>query len=407
VIGAGLGIELDGLSLGVVMVDAAQEGTGQGGDGGVAFGQEGAALTHQSERWHLRHDASLGAVGRVSPHLSLQRHSGLSSQVDAGMDVELHPATGHLIVGGLGVESTQAVGVEDPAWVGNFHAFAQDTWTPTWWLQLTSGARVDQHSQFGAFVSPRAAVVLLPGDRAAVKLLYGRAFRAPNLQELWGDALAGDGGGQANGNPNLRPESTDTVELEASGPLSDLTDVRVALFASDVRDEIRQVPGGPGDLGSWYHENTGGSTVLGAELEGTLTLGDWSTRAAHSVVVARDKDTGLTQFGYPPHSFHGRVTWASAAVGLRLSALVDIVGPQPRAGWAAAPTLQDGPAHGLIHLAAATDALGGGRVRVDISMRNLLNAQHLSVAYLEGADPVATNLVVPGRSLLLGLEASF
>ncbi len=84
----------------------------------------------------------------------------------------------------------------------------QDEWTVTRSLELTAGVRVDEYSDFGRTTNPRAALVWQTRYDLTSKLLYGRAFRAPSISELFG---------QNNplilGNKNVNPETIDTLEL--------------------------------------------------------------------------------------------------------------------------------------------------------------------------------------------------
>ena len=93
-------------------------------------------------------------------------------------------------------------------------AFFQDRLRALKTLWITVGLRVDYFSDFGAAWNPRAAVVWKPWKRVSMKLLYGRAFRAPTFQELYDqtNTLETPSGLTARGNPALRPETTDTVE---------------------------------------------------------------------------------------------------------------------------------------------------------------------------------------------------
>ena len=77
-------------------------------------------------------------------------------------------------------------------------------------LKVSAGARLDAYSTFGSSLNPRAAVIVhaLPGN--TVKLLGGKAFRAPSIYELYYTAFT-----QAE-SPDLGPETMYTGELEVS-----------------------------------------------------------------------------------------------------------------------------------------------------------------------------------------------
>ncbi len=74
--------------------------------------------------------------------------------------------------------------------------------------ELTAGIRYDDYSDFGSTTNPRLALVWAMDYNLTSKLLYGRAFRAPSVTELYF---------QNNpvtiGNVNLEPEELDMLEL--------------------------------------------------------------------------------------------------------------------------------------------------------------------------------------------------
>ena len=55
--------------------------------------------------------------------------------------------------------------------------------SPTKWFHFSGGARVDVYSTFGPIVVPRAAVIFKPRQGSALKIMGGRAFRAPSIYE--------------------------------------------------------------------------------------------------------------------------------------------------------------------------------------------------------------------------------
>jgi outer membrane receptor protein involved in Fe transport len=108
-------------------------------------------------------------------------------------------------------------------------AFAQDQWTVIAPLTLTFGVRVDATqlptvgtsgditgTRFVARVNPRVGLVFSATDALVLKALYGRAFRAPTLQELVERIPDTDyNQGRFEGNPSLQPAIVDTFELGA------------------------------------------------------------------------------------------------------------------------------------------------------------------------------------------------
>jgi outer membrane receptor protein involved in Fe transport len=111
-------------------------------------------------------------------------------------------------------------------------AFVQDVWRITSKLSLTLGLRLDAlrlpdevtldanrdvqsvTTHFVPSLDPRVGLVFSPGEGWSLKLLYGRAMRAPSIEELTERVPTNDfTTGQFEGNPNLRPAIIDTLEL--------------------------------------------------------------------------------------------------------------------------------------------------------------------------------------------------
>ena len=57
--------------------------------------------------------------------------------------------------------------------------FAQDEFKPARWLTLSGSARVDRHSEFGTFVSPRVSALIRPHDPWTLRVSGGRGYFAP------------------------------------------------------------------------------------------------------------------------------------------------------------------------------------------------------------------------------------
>ncbi len=75
-------------------------------------------------------------------------------------------------------------------------------------LILNAGLRFDKHEGFSGAFSPRFGLIYLLNPGSAVKLLYGRAFRVPNLYERFYSV-----GGAQKGNPGLDRERIATTQL--------------------------------------------------------------------------------------------------------------------------------------------------------------------------------------------------
>lgn len=111
-------------------------------------------------------------------------------------------------------------------------AFVQDVWRITSALSVTLGLRLDAlrlpdqvtldanrdvtsvTTHFVPSLDPRVGLVFSPGEGWSFKLLYGRAMRAPTIEELTERVPTNDyTSGQFEGNPSLKPAIIDTLEL--------------------------------------------------------------------------------------------------------------------------------------------------------------------------------------------------
>ena len=93
--------------------------------------------------------------------------------------------------------------------------YAQLMMEPIDGLVLTGGGRVDEHSAFGSFNTYRlTAAYLIPGTNTKLRASHGTGFRAPSLDELYGDYGGDWGAGPFQyGNPDLQPEESTSWDV--------------------------------------------------------------------------------------------------------------------------------------------------------------------------------------------------
>lgn len=89
----------------------------------------------------------------------------------------------------------------------NWGLFVQDEYRISPSLLLSAGVRYDNFEHFDS-VNPRASLICQPTATTTFKLIYGEAFRAPNIFERYYN----DGGNTASANPDLKPEEIRTYE---------------------------------------------------------------------------------------------------------------------------------------------------------------------------------------------------
>ena len=75
--------------------------------------------------------------------------------------------------------------LDDKRQLTTWATYIQDELSLTSKVIVNAGVRVDRYGDLPWEASPRAGVVYLPAPSTALKLLYGRAFRAPNAYEKY------------------------------------------------------------------------------------------------------------------------------------------------------------------------------------------------------------------------------
>jgi iron complex outermembrane receptor protein len=111
--------------------------------------------------------------------------------------------------------------------------YGQYEWQALDNLNITAGGRYDHYSDFGGTTNPRVAVVWSFWENADLKLLYGKAFRAPNFVELYNVNNP-----SIVGNPNLKPEKVETYEAGFTYRLNRLFAAELNYFYSAIDNMI-------------------------------------------------------------------------------------------------------------------------------------------------------------------------
>jgi iron complex outermembrane receptor protein len=140
------------------------------------------------------------------------------------------------------------------------HLLVQDVWNPMPDWTLTAGVRHDRYSDFGNTTNPRLALVWDASATLTVKLLHGRAFRAPSFQELYNNNFI------AYGNSLLRPERFGSDELVLAWQGAADWQTTFNLFRYRLSDRVRFVPNIDPSSGATA-ANIGGQTGQGLEWE--------------------------------------------------------------------------------------------------------------------------------------------
>lgn len=165
--------------------------------------------------------------------------------------------------------------------------------TPTERLKLSAGARFDSYTTFGSSLNPRLAFIVKPYEGGNVKVLAGKAFRAPSVYELYNVA----GGGQ-KASTGLDPENMYSGEVEYSHRFSRTVLGLVSGYANYITGLIalRDLPDATPAVPSYAYQNTNVPVgTFGTEVEIRREWREgWSLSASYSFQQSRYlADTGF------------------------------------------------------------------------------------------------------------------
>jgi outer membrane cobalamin receptor len=252
--------------------------------------------------------------------------------------------------------------------------YVQDEWTlaPDW--AMTAGLRHDHYSDFGGTTNPRVALVWDAALDLTAKMLYGRAFRAPAFIESYGISNP-----VALGNPKLRPETNQTLEMAFAWQARADTLVNLTFYRYTMDNIIRTVPNPMVGTGATY-ANTGSQRGHGVELEAAWDL----TRELHLVgnyagQRSVDEKSGLDAGYAPRHHWNGRADWQCSS-DLLLSAQVNRVAGRKRSGGDLRLPIAD---YTTLDMTLATNR-GAHNWNLSATVRNLFNGVVLEPSLAPG-----------------------
>ncbi|MCX7006292.1 MAG: TonB-dependent receptor, partial [Kiritimatiellaeota bacterium] len=268
--------------------------------------------------------------------------------------------------------------------------FVQDEIALTTNLLLNIGARYDYYEDFGGSLNPRLGLIYSPWDKGTFKLLYyGRAFRAPSVNEIYGPW------GTNSPNAGLGPESIQTYELVYEQALSHNLRLTLAGYYYHIDDLISPDPSGL----TYVNLDTVNTKGVETELEWRHASGV-RLRAGYSLQRAEDANTGARLSNSPEQLAKFRVllplvpervfTGLEVLYAGRADALPDRATPHADAYW-------------IANLTLFSQKLVEG-LEISASLYNLLNTGY---AVPVGAEHMQDLIYQDGRSLRVKLTYRF
>ena len=205
-------------------------------------------------------------------------------------------------------------------------AFLQGLWAPREDLDVALVGRVDRNSDFGSFTTGRASVAYRPVQGLTLRGAVARGFRAPSIDERFGDY------GFFVGNPDLTPERSTSAELGVDYDFVGGARISATVFRLDISNLI--VP----TAGFDSLENISGTSQReGLELEGRLPLGDRVTLAGNYTYTDARTQTGARIGRIPRHDL-GLTLEAQITDRLRSTTTLRGLASRPDEGGAPMPS---------------------------------------------------------------------
>lgn len=178
--------------------------------------------------------------------------------------------------------------------------YFQDEFVITDRLILNAGLRYDHYSTFGGTVNPRTGLIYTWRDTTA-KLLYGRAFRAPNPFQQFNIVS-----NASKPNPDLEPEIINTYELVLEQYIGHHLRGSASAYYYEIDKLIDQVLDPSDNL--LVYRNGNKITAKGLELtvEGKWPSG-WDGRVSYAIQEARDSASDQLLTNSPQHLVKGNL----------------------------------------------------------------------------------------------------
>jgi outer membrane receptor for ferrienterochelin and colicins len=212
--------------------------------------------------------------------------------------------------------------------------FVQDEWTPSQAprISLLPAVRVDFDTVFGIYPTGRLAMLVAPHEDLAMRVSYGRGYRAPSFREMYLAFSNAGVGYRVAGNPVLQPEQAWTLDLGATWTPREWLHVGASVFDNRLRDLITTdlvSSGGVGELDVFGSGIVGSAYTRGLEANaGVEFLEHFALTGSYTLLDARDQQTGLRLPGRATHQGTASAEFHQRRWGTRLFARVGAVGPQ-------------------------------------------------------------------------------
>ena len=241
---------------------------------------------------------------------------------------------------------------------------------------VDAGVRQDDNDVYGSETSPRLGVQLALTDDTRLRASWGRAFSPPSIGELYFPL---------SGNPDLEPETSDSVELGIEQRFGGWA-VALTGFRNDLSNLIDF------DFATYQNVNVGRARTQGLELEAEYLRERWRLRWNGTYLETEDLDTGQVLLRRPRESSNLVVVytpegWSTSLTGFYVGDREDV---DPI-------TFERSVNEAYFRLDLAARWRPGTRLAPYARIENLLGEEYQP----------ALGFSAPGRTFVVGVATSF
>ena len=191
--------------------------------------------------------------------------------------------------------------------------YTQNEWQALSNLVVLPGVRMDVDSRYGTNLAPKLALRYDPFQALTLRATLGTGFRAPDFKELMMQFQNAGAGYEVVGNPDLRPETSRSLNLGAESRLTSWAGLAINLYRNEIENLIQSElvrPASEGNLTQYRYVNVASAVTQGIEallrlepfegftLEPGYTLNDTLDRAHNRPLEGRPLHKGTLTARY-------------------------------------------------------------------------------------------------------------
>lgn len=146
--------------------------------------------------------------------------------------------------------------------------YTQDEWQAFSNLVVLPGLRLDVDSRYGTNLTPKLALRYDPMQALTLRASLGSGFRAPDFKELMMQFQNPGAGYEVIGNPNLRPETSRSLNLGLESRFSAWSSLAINLYRNEIDNLIQSEllhAGSEGNLTQYQYVNVASAMTQGVE----------------------------------------------------------------------------------------------------------------------------------------------